>query len=305
MRKILALLILTFFITACSQSTNEKKEKSKNMIKNNYTLIYNFPFCGEVLVNNVVLDKHLFDNLTGTEFLNSYILDNGSQKISVKLYSPFHRDTLISPEELKKSSEEFALYNTVVENNEIKDLKLIQKLDFPTNDKSLPLIEYEWKFQSNLPFELQGWKNGENLNNWDQDKLQQAVVGKFQQLREMLDQGNTKAFMKELEFSNTEYFISNYYSENKKSEYLENLSSDLLLLKGKVPQINNYKIRIMGDGKVVTLEAINKYEGLGVLTTEDLVNKKLYPIYIMLYKPSNSSDFKIVRFFSYKVSLVK
>jgi hypothetical protein len=304
MKKIVIALLI-FFMMACSQ--DKKKEKSNNMItNNNFTLVYNFPFDGEILINDVVLDKSLFNTFSGTEFINSYILNNGYQKISIKLFSPYlKKGKTINPNELRKAGEEFALYNTILENDEIKELNLIQKLDFPNNDVPLPIVMHEWKFQANLPFKLQGWKDAENLNSWDKDKLERVVVDKFKQLQGLLNQGQTEAFLKELEFSNNEYFIANYYSENKKYEYLKNLRVDFSLLKGNVPPINNYRMRIMGDGRVVTLETLGKYEGQGILTTEDTIDKKLYPIYIMLYKPLNSSDFKIVRFFSYKVCLIK
>jgi hypothetical protein len=293
-------------ITNCSQKVTEK-EKNKTMTSNNnYTLIYNFPFNGEILINDVVLDKHLYDNLTGTEFINMYILKNGTQKIKIKLYSPqLEKGKLINEYELKKSNEEFALYNTILDNGEISNLQLLQKLNFPNINNPLPVIEHEWSFNAELPFELKGWKNAENLNNWDKDKLEKAVVLKYKQLQELLNIGNTNLFLKELEFANNEYFISNYYNEQKKKAYLSNLIEDFSLLTGKVPILKDYNMRIMGDGKVVVLESLGKYKGLGILTTEDTINKKLYPIYIMLYKPLDSTEFKIVRFFSYKVDMIR
>lgn len=304
MKKIISYLLLTFFITSCSQKVTEKEKRTMNL-NNNYTLIYNFPFNGEILINDVVLDKHLYGNLTGTEFINSYILKNGIQKIKIKLYSSqLDKGKLISEDELKKSSEEFALYNTILDNGEISNLQLLQKLHFPNINKPLPIIECEWSFNAELPFELKGWKDAENLSNWDRDKLEKAVVLKYKGLQELLNSEKSNLFLKELELANNEYFISNYYTEQQKKEYLSNLNEDFSLLKGKVPIVKDYNMRIMGDGKVVVLESLGKYKGLGILTTEDVVNKKLYPVYIMLYKPLDSTEFKIIRFFSYKVDMI-
>lgn len=304
--KTIKIFFLTILLVSCSDKKikSEKMEITKN--KNNYTLIYDFPFNGEIMVNDVVIDKSLYGVLSGTELINYFILDNGKQSIKAEIFHPqYDKGGVISNDVLKKSTDEFALYNTIMDNGEVKNIQLINKLKFPEINSPVPFTKSEWNFNAELPFKLEGWKNSEDLSKWDKKELEKSVVAKYTELRQILNSGNGNEFVRQLEFSNKEFFIANYYNEGRKQEYLNNLKDDFSQQTNNVPLIENYNMRIMGNGKIVTLETLGRYKGQGILTTEDALNKKLYVIYVMLHKPKNSNDFQIVRMISYKTTLVK
>lgn len=300
--KILAVAIL---LANCSKSqkntTKSMNTELENQKGNNYTMIYEFPYNGEVLVNDVLADKSIYGVLNGTEFINYFILDNGEQTIKAELKANMGN---ITSESLKKSSNDFGIYNATFENGEIQNIETIQKLSFPEINTPIPTTIGHWKFNAVLPFKLEGWKNSEDLSKWDKDKLEKEVVNKFNQLRDMLNSGNSSEFLKELSFANKEFFIANYYDENKKKEFLSNLASDFVRQKGLVPPIENYKMRLMGNGKVVALETLSNNDPQGILTTKDPNNKKIYVTYVMLHKPHNSDKLEIVRYLAYSTTLL-
>lgn len=291
--KILLLLVIINATYSYGQNKNQKGS--------NYTLVYEFPYSGEVLVNDVLIDKSIYGTLNGTEFINYFILDNGEQTIKTELKA--NKGT-ISSESLKKVSTDFGIYNADMNNGELQNIQLIQKLNFPDLKTPVPNVTGQWKFKANLPFKLEGWKNSEDLSKWDKDKLEKEVVKKYNELREILNSGNSGEFVKELAFANKEFFVANYYNESKKNEFLSNLAKDFSKQKGLVPPIENYKLRIMGNGKVVALESSSDNDSQGVLTTKDIENKKIYVTYIMLHKPQNSDKFQIVRYLAYNTSLL-
>lgn len=300
--KILAIAIL---LTNCSKSQKNISKSMDSTMENqkgsNYTLVYEFPYSGEVLVNDVLIDKSIYGTLNGTEFINYFILDNGEQTIKTELKA---NKGSISSESLKNVSTDFGIYNADMNNGELQNIQLIQKLNFPDLKTPVPIVSGQWNFKANLPFKLEGWKNSEDLSKWDKDKLEKEVVKKYNELREILNSGNSGEFVKELAFANKEFFIANYYNESKKNEFLSNLTKDFSKQKGLVPPIENYKLRIMGNGKVVALESLSDNDSQGVLTTKDIENKKIYVTYIMLHKPQNSDKFQIVRYLAYNTSLL-
>jgi len=86
-------------------------------------------------------------------------------------------------------------------------------------------------------------------------------------------------------------------------EYTNNLIEAYSEHKGIMPPIENYRLRILGNGKVVALENLGKYKGQGVLTAEAKNSDTLFQNYIMLHIPKGSKDFEIVRINSQMASV--
>lgn len=82
------------------------------------------------------------------------------------------------------------------------------------------------------------------------------------------------------------------------------MTTDFSKQKGLVPPIENYKLRIMGDGKIVALESCCTHDSQGILTTIDTINKKIQVTYIMLTMPQNAKDFEVVRYLAYTTDLL-
>ncbi|MBL4746304.1 MAG: hypothetical protein JKY08_08035 [Flavobacteriaceae bacterium] len=262
-----------------------------------YYLVHQYSFPFEIKLNGVVIENEYENGMNGAVNMNYYILNYGKQRIEVKLIHPFIVENgLIKPIEIAKIKSTLLISK--------KDTILSKKeLHLPKITQPVPYIEYEWEFEADLPFELEGWKNSEDLSKWDKNELEKQVLAKFTQLRSLLQTGDGAGFVKELAFANKEYFTANYFSEAQQQEYTANLIQTYSDHKGIMPLIENYRVRIMGDGKVVTLENLGKHRGQGVLTAEFLEEETLFQNYVMLHKPTNSDHFEIVRVNSQMTSI--
>ncbi|MBL4746312.1 MAG: hypothetical protein JKY08_08075 [Flavobacteriaceae bacterium] len=292
-------IILILLLVSCLNNKDKKMNTEEIKI---YAINYEFAIPSEITINDVVLDVNFQEGVFGPEFINDYIVKKGLQKVKIKLIHPFiESNGMIDPEKLLKMDDKLRI-DIVDILNDYK-AELVKKLDFPEITQPVPYIEYEWEFEADVPFELEGWKNSEDLSKWDENELEKQVLAKFTQLRSLLQTGDGVGFVKELAFANKEYFIANYFSEAQQQEYTANLIQTYSDHKGIMPLIENYRVRIMGDGKVVTLENLGKHRGQGVLTAEFLEEETLFQNYIMLHKPTNSDHFEIVRVNSQMTSI--
>ncbi|MGS2737979.1 hypothetical protein [Sinomicrobium sp. M5D2P17] len=302
------IVLVLFFLISCNQTkknseyftsnTNIRKEVMKNI----YYINYNFTFPFELIVNDMVIAKEMRTGMAGPERINHFILENGEQSVRIKIFAPKdYNNGLLKQKDLNILEEQSAIYKV---NSETNDFDTVMPLKFDKIDQEVPYIEKEWKFNADLPFKLKGWEKSEDLTQWDKEELEKTVIEKFQELHDQLNFGKVDSFMKEIEAVNNEVFIANYFDEDKKKDYINNLLEIYESYKGNMLPISKYKIRILGDGRAVALERVdNKYLGQGVLVAENKDENQLYLNYIVLHKPKDSKDLRIVRINSLITSL--
>lgn len=297
-------IIFSFTLFSCKsekksgldvKNKNPQTEMETTANEKKYSVYYelNLPF--EILVNDVVVEKNMETGMDGPDQLNQFILENGEQKIRIKVMHPFaNRGGTIKPQDIAAINEKLRIYlrDKTVNNGK---LELIKTLNFPLVESEVPFIENEWFFEAELPFDLEGWENSKDLTGYDNDELEKMVVSKFEELRKLLNSGDVAAFMKELKFRNDEFYRADYFTPSQIVEYEANLSATFTKFKNLMLPLDKYRMRILGDGKVVSLERIDKYEGQGVLIAEDNNTKMLYTNYVLLHMPVGKETFQIVR----------
>ncbi len=311
--KIIVFLFLSFLLNSCAQETKtnsiESNVKTKNQnnltveeLKNKeYYLAFKYPVPFEILVNDVVVEKEMENGMNGANNINQFILKNGAQKVKIKIFHPYaSKGGKLKPNDFKLL--QAGIY--ISKNNSEEEMTIVKSLEFPDIDTPVPYFEYEWQFEAELPFILEGWKNSQNLKDMDESILEKEVLKKFTELRNSLDSGNSSKFLEEIKKCNQDFYKSNYFSKKEISDYESNLSDFYSSQSGNMLPIEGYKLRILGDGKAVTLERIdNKYMGECVLIAEDPKEKLLYQNYVILHKPQNSDNFEIIRINSKYTSL--
>ncbi len=296
---------LLLFLFSCNQSKKETSQELNKNINNKitvkkdakkYSVYYelNLPF--EILVNDMVVEKNLEIGMDGPDQINQFIIENGSQKIKIKAIHPYAENGgKIQPQDIPLINERLAIY---LKDSTINDgkLQLITALQFPEIEEETPYIEHEWTFDAEVPFKLNGWANSKNLTQMDKEELKKKVIQKFRDLRNLLESGQANSFMKELKNCHNDFYTANYFDNNQIKEYESNLTTfynehkeHMILFE------DNVAIKIMGDGKVVSLELIGHFQGQGVLTAIDKEQKTLYLNYVMLHIPKNSDELEIVR----------
>ncbi|WP_165750327.1 hypothetical protein [Cellulophaga sp. Z1A5H] len=292
--------ILLWFILLSSKCKENNElgihyEQASETVRKEYSLYYdlNLPF--EILLNDVIVVNNVDTGMDGPDQLNQFIHENGEQKIKIRLTHPFVKNGgMIKPKDLTLIDDKLRIY---LKDESVNDGKtqLIKALKFPVITHEVPYLESEWVFNAEVPFQLKGWKNSKDLRTIDHKELKKKVFAKFEDLRKLLNAGNSNDFMKELEFRNTEFYSASYFSPSQILAHEENLTATFDKFKNNMLPLEPYTMRILGDGKVVSLERIGKYEGQGVLVAEDKETKTLYTNYVLLHIPSGKNAFEIVR----------
>ncbi|MBU3024070.1 hypothetical protein [Zobellia galactanivorans] len=302
-RLLYLVLLLSGILINCGNRNNlivknEKKSfKIMNEEKKDYMLNYRFgsaPY--EILINDMVCSIDLESGMPGPIDLNEFLVNSSQQKIKIKISHPFvHKGGLLKKNDIYFFNKDLIINNVYFDENENMQLDSISKLSFPDIETPVPYIENEWTFNASLPFSLTGWKDSKDLRAFDKEELEQMVVLKFEELWKMLNDGDNAGFMTQLKFRNKEFYLSNYFNDEQVAEYETNLSNTYLKHKNNMIPMDNYRMRILGDGKAVSLERLGKHKGQGVLLAEDEQEKVLYLNYVTLHIPEGKEKLEIVR----------
>ncbi|SHG63570.1 hypothetical protein SAMN04488522_106319 [Pedobacter caeni] len=295
----LIILVFTMFFLNDTSAREYKKPAQKN-ISTRYMLNFEFSYPAEILVNDMVAEINLENAPFSPCNLNAYLLDQKEQKIKIKIFHPdYLKGGLIQPEIIQKLNKELAIYKYKIQGEDILHMEELKKIDFPDIKAAVPYLEYEWTFHIDTAFKTSGWSNAADLSKMDKNLLKKEVLNKYEDLRAMLNKGEGARFLKEISTANDDFFMSNSFSDAEKKAFVQHQLKTYHSLKGLLLPIEHYRIRMMGEGKVVALERVSRYKGQGVLVAADKKGKKLYFNYVMLCKPLNSTSFKVIRINSF------
>lgn len=288
---ILILTVVTSFLT-CSQSNKTKqtdiKMKEPILTSANYVetmlrevkrypkepvyqvYVKNSLCLYEVLVNDFPIGK-LFDySQKATPYdINSAILKSGNQKITLRIYpapAEYSRSgDLLSPNascdlEIVSVDNKDANFNSIP----IAKFTLPTKVRMAGQNNNVEIPEFEgegkkyyeitFEFDATVPYENEGWINGQDLKKLDQKKLQEATL-KFYQSQWTLynnkdiDKVFSYLFRKEKETTQAS-FDDIKSLEKIKAVYLKPFTINSFVLE----PINNYTFKIYGNGKIISLQ---------------------------------------------------
>lgn len=282
-----ALILLNIF---CSKNkTPNLLIKNSKMERFHIVVKYSLPF--EILVNDIVIAKDLKNGYQGAENISLYFDNNNVQKIKVRFFPDTENNMKIIP--ASSISKQNTSIFTTKNGNETR----VMDLATPPITQDLPFYEYEWKFDAQAIKGLNNLNNSEDLSKMKKEDLEKKVLSKFSDLEKILNDGNGKQFMKEIQTAKENLFLSEDMSTDKQKEYSNNLEEYFDSHKGTLSPINNFNLKIMGNGKAVALEyASGKNQGLGILSSEDIPNKTMNVNYIILHKPVGSDKFEVFRY---------
>ncbi|WP_159090687.1 hypothetical protein [Aquimarina aquimarini] len=261
--------------------------------KNLYYLNIELFMTYEIYINDIKIANNIQSGpVSGLRYLNEYILNSGKQTIKLvdRDINPPGKSNL--PDNI---FEKFGLEVYSTDENE-ENIQIVKKLDFPNIPTPRPYYyENTWEFDAVVPYNVDGWKKGKDLSKLDEEELEEKVVAKFKHLRNLINNGNVDEFMTENAKGYEEFVITNYY-QKKWSEFDENIRELIDDQKGFMLPLENYKIKIHGNGKLVTLERVDRsYLGESALIALDEGENTLYTNYISLYMPEGSHELKPIR----------
>ena len=293
--KLIAVVAILFISCTGQEKQNNDMETKYNtdIQKKLYYLNLELFMTYEIYINDIKIANNIQSGpVSGLRYLNEYILNSGKQTIKLvdRDINPLGKSNL--PDNI---FDKFNLEVYSTDENE-ENIQIVKKFDFPSIPTPKPYYyENTWEFDAVVPYNIDGWKKGRDLSKLDEKELKEKVVAKFEYLHNLINKGNVDKFMEENTVGYREFVITNYY-QKKWIEFDENIRELIDDQKGFMLPLENYKMKIYGNGKLVTLERVDKsHLGESALLAIDEKENTLYTNYISLYMPEGSDELIPIR----------
>ena len=221
----------------------------------------------EVLINDMRVD-YFFGRLNGTTSgsipINPYILKTGWQTWTIRVYPEWkdrsYFDTngisegalvelQINKYKYKPNGDVETLYES--EKFERKKTEGDYEAKFP--DAGKPYVEYKGKFYAEVPYELEGWSNSQDLSKEDKDELFEELLKEYNTYRDLITNKALPTLAKKILYSEKEMAIA---KSNNKEEMQKNIANfidgwgyDMTMY-----PIEKVALKMYGNGKVIALE---------------------------------------------------
>jgi len=333
MKKIFITLTIAVLFTACGQkkkqsinintmntqypevNANNFKQRLENSIKYYekepiyYMRINKINCLVEVLVNDYPVhnDYELSNYATPLE-INHAILKSGEQKLTYRLYPV---GDLIKEEYGEGDTVNTLTDNTSIsisiikmDNNghkELEDEEVVMKHTSLTDAKGnfiasgKPYYEFTFTFTAHVPYENEGWSNGQDLTKLDQNLLEQKAVEFYKEYGEIY-KNKDASLQASLNFGEEKRnSIALYRRSFEITELWEEYITDLNKKNNKPQPIDNYKLSFFGNNRIVFLlykSLEYPYRGGGALRvdyTDKDGDEAVFMPGIYLYLPEGKS----------------
>ncbi len=257
----------------------------------------------ELYLDDILIKSSLGGNSNNaTVQLNPYLLANGKHQLKIRFY-PRIGETLLVPEHIIFSKDSrWNIYFIELHKDAQAPLGYSNEIDYQNSalpielpPEPVPFWEQSWEVNvDKLPYELEGWKNSQDLSKMNQEKLEQEVLLYHEKLRNMLNEGHLTEFIS-LKKNVDQDIITSTYGEDinwyTSDQRVENLKKCI----GNMLPINNYEMRLFAHGKLVTLLIPNgELKNWGVLISKTPKGRRNY-YRLLLHKPKGSNEFEIIR----------
>lgn len=309
MKKIFLIFNILHIFIGCSQnkSTTMKKNETPQEKQINYVVDLTLKTPHELYINDILVASESRGSNSAKE-VNPYVLKNGKYKIKLKLFPYWQlNETKISVEDIKNSRVFFGNYIK----NRTSDEIISYDADFPLKltlpSEPIPYYEQEWEVEiKNLPYELEGWSNGQDLRTLDQKQLEKNVVSFHEMLRKVLNDGKGNEWSKLTSKRFNEALVYDYVSsEQAKIDLKENEDDVNQNCKNTMIPLEDYEMKLYADGKLATLKRKNHTKSFNNTDPMDLKNwspliskgkiSGAADYSVLLYLPKNSNEFVIIR----------
>ncbi|MGG6232405.1 hypothetical protein [Tenacibaculum sp. SDUM215027] len=323
--------LLAVMFTACAQTNTSKEKKQATEMRpidklyNNiqplqyksmpqYFIEANQSGCFyELYVNgrlvfNLFKQVGLMGNIT---CINDAILKSGKQEVTVKLY-PLGQTKVKRFDTFTKNARievKIEKYDIQVEDSDEKvvTFKIPEASTRSKNDikiEGLPYYEHTFTFYAEVPYEVTGWSESQDLTKMDQKQLEKEIVAFYNNLSDVIYNQDEAKWVDLVKNREQEVLISEAYNDvneesikDRKRKFKQVFDSKF---KKKEP-LDKYEMIFGGNGRIVALKGLVK-KGYGAFSngyeevTRDGRKRKIRNYeYIYLHKPKGSNKLEIIR----------
>ncbi|MDY3548853.1 hypothetical protein PG291_09595 [Riemerella anatipestifer] len=224
-------LCLAFVLGVCNgQQKSEKNTQIPLEKQVTYRLDLTMKVPHEVYINDILIAQEFRNSNAGID-LNPYILKNGKYVVKLRLL-PFsqYNEKLIRRKAIENTTLLFGTYIKDKESGKLIRSNVDKLLPITVPKTDVPYFEQEWEVEiTELPYELEGWSNGQDLRKWDQKELEKKVVAYYNKIRNILDNGDSEKWLNQIKHRFDETCIFDYLSKKRVTEDLKEIKEDVEL----------------------------------------------------------------------------
>ncbi len=318
--KLLKLLFVCSIFTSCAQTSQNTTTSTDTMkyIKSipkekqiTYAIHINAKTPYEIYIDDIPLPgfgRYYESGMNATLELNPYLLKNGMHKLKVR-YLPLEtaKDSLLYPGDVYHNKDaKWNIFFVSYIKNKNASLGYEGEIDYENSSleiipppKPVPFWEQEFDLEiKELPYTLTGWSKSEDLSKIDKDILKKEVFSFYNELREIMNNGDSKEYFnmnfssdKELVIATYDDDIEWYTSDERKNEIINDCKNNMLPIDQK-----DYNLRIYGYGKIIAIERRKRFKNNSLIAKKQHENSVRYFAYsFKLHKPVGSDTFEIIR----------
>ncbi|MCD1118637.1 hypothetical protein [Chryseobacterium turcicum] len=239
-----------------------------------------------VKINDVEVFSLNVDGQMSTEIpINMGILESGSQSVEVIGY-PVKRK-----KELEKDS--YIRYKVLkydVSNNQFKLLETLENNYTPPIKTGIPIIAHKSIFEAEVPYKLEAWQNGINLNdaNFDVKKL---FVTEYTKIVDLINAGRYDEFIdiyKKREINNA---TSMYLDESDINNRMEKIIDDIKNGFKAMPLSDTVILDLSSEGK---LGSLKRSDGYSALYLDNDESDEEIILQIAFYMPEENGELMVI-----------
>ncbi|WP_394749151.1 hypothetical protein [Spongiimicrobium salis] len=311
MKKIGLLFILTLHLS-CAQ--NNKKKVTEEMMEISiapkekqitYAVHINAKTPYELFLDDIPISSFHESGMNTTIELNPYLLENGNHELKIKyLPRPDAEDGLLQPRHVYSSKDsKWNIFFIDFIKNKDKPLGYDGEIDYINSElevvpppQAVPFWEQVFPIEvKDLPFELEGWSNAQDLSKMDEKELKKEVVAFYQELRNLLNLGKIDQFLEMGNQKDSEIIIATYDEDQAWYRSEERINGLRTKCEGNMlPLEENLNLNLYANGRLVLLNRISP-EGKKLSPLVARANGKKYGYQYFLYKPLGKEKFVIIR----------
>ncbi|WP_282057243.1 hypothetical protein [Maribacter luteus] len=223
----------------------------------------------EILVNDILVHKEYTVEVLGSpKSINHAILQSGPQTVTVRMYplgDAIKRaygtektiTTLLPTTEMNISVVKYEAFNI---SQNLDDEIVVKEHRSPTKEgsdeflgASLPYYEYSFTFIAEVPYNIQGWREGQDLMKLDKDSLEAQVLSYYNQMKTVYLTKDEDALAR----TNFGEFLiiaqTDFYNKKDIQEAWDEIRGNLYKRNMDFQPFENYVMNFYGNGKIVAL----------------------------------------------------
>jgi len=327
MVKLIMVLLLTVICGGgCAQEKKERAMSTTNRISYHSEKVRRFKdeplyqleveslFSFSVLINGCPVYSN-FDKIPGTARINinPYILQSGQQQVTIELYPGYDDQGISKP--FLEAGDKFTLKiektgwgkdGLLKEPEEIVYYKAVDEKEDLTKRTA---YKTDISFTAIVPYQLAGWKNGQDLTRLDPQQLEEQVLGFYKEMIAVFETGDYDDLNARFLKADAEWYQSEYFSQDiiSKFQTVKGRKGKSVATTFSNPKPNSltfyaledYIMKFYAEGRMVRLEprkGVNRGESLlGYMDTDkNGMNRKTF-VDMLLYIPKGETALQIVR----------